>query len=146
MRIPALLLPAVALLTAAAEPAPPPAPPPPAATSATPLDGVWRNTRNTVHIRAARCGQAICGTVVSAIAQARQDTRRGTGRDLIGLQIFRDFRPVDAAVWKGKIYIPDMASNASGRIQLTDRNSITVSGCMFMGLACKTQHWKRISS
>jgi uncharacterized protein (DUF2147 family) len=108
------------------------------------LSGVWRNMRDTIHIRAAPCADAICGTVVWAAQQPKADTKKKTGRDLIGMQLFRNFRPTDDDAWKGKIYIPDMDSTASGKILLTDRQSITVSGCAFLGMMCETQHWKRI--
>lgn len=107
------------------------------------LSGVWRNMRDTVHLRVAPCGDAICGTVIWAAEQPKADTKNKTGRDLIGMQLFRDFTAAGTDAWKGKIYIPDMDSTASGTITLTDPNSITVSGCVFLGIVCKTQHWKR---
>jgi uncharacterized protein (DUF2147 family) len=128
---------AIAALTAAAAPSLAQAP-------SEGLPGVWRNMRDTVHIRASPCGDAICGTVIWAAEQPKADARKKTGRDLVGMQLFRDFAPTGDNSWKGKIYIPDMDSTASGKILLTDPQSITVSGCVMLGIVCKTQHWKRI--
>ena len=117
-----------------------------AAAPATSWEGVWRNTRNTVHLRVARCEQAMCGTVIWAVPQARSDARRGSGRDLIGAQLFSGFRQTPDGTWKGKIYLPDLNSNASATVTLLDQGTILVSGCVFLGLACRTQHWWRMSA
>ncbi|MEO5867178.1 MAG: DUF2147 domain-containing protein [Sphingomonas sp.] len=134
------------LLTSGPAMAEAPAPPagPASNRPASPLEGTWRNTRDTIHIRADRCGPALCGTVISAAVRHQTDVRQGTGRGLVGMRLFTGFRPAGASTWKGQIYIPDLDQSATGKIVLTDPNSITVSGCLLFGLACKTQHWKRI--
>lgn len=107
------------------------------------LTGVWRNMRDTIHIRTTPCGQGVCGTVISATPKVDADARRGSGRPLVGQRLFSDFRG-SGGVWKGRVYIPDIDRNISGKIVQTDADSITVSGCIFFGLGCKTQHWKRV--
>jgi uncharacterized protein (DUF2147 family) len=134
---------AAAALLVAAAPAPPPAEPT-AASASSSWEGTWRNTNNTVHLRAARCGQGMCGTVVWAIPKARVDAKNGSGQDLIGRQLFRNFRPAGDGTWKGKVFIPDLNASASGTVTPTSRDTMLVSGCMMFGLACKTQHWWRI--
>jgi len=140
------LLAAAALLTAAA-PAPPPAPSAGANGPSSPSsswEGMWRNTNNTVHLRTARCGRAMCGTVVWAIPKARADAKSGSGQDLIGRQLFQDFRPAEDGKWKGKVFLPDLNTSASATVTPTGRDTMLVSGCLLFGLACKTQHWWRI--
>jgi uncharacterized protein (DUF2147 family) len=136
------ILAATALLTAAA-PAPPAAPPAGNAQSSS-WEGTWRNTNNTVHLRTARCGEAMCGTVVWAIPQARADARNGSGKDLIGRQLFQNFRPAEGGKWRGKVFLPDLNASASATVTPTGRDTMLVSGCLLFGLACKTQHWWRI--
>lgn len=108
------------------------------------LQGVWRNTRNTLHIRVAACGEALCGKVIWAVPQAKEDARRGSGRTLIGTQLFSGLRPSGDRTWKGKIYLPDRDASGSATVVLKDGKTIRVSGCLFLGLACKAQHWHRI--
>ena len=119
-------------------------PDPPNGGSASPLAGVWANGNNTMHVRAGRCGSAVCGTVVWADDQTKA-LIASKGRTLIGTQVFRDFRPSGSNEWRGKVYVPAIDQTINGRIVLTDRNSITASGCALLGLGCQTRHWKRIS-
>jgi uncharacterized protein (DUF2147 family) len=137
------ILAATALLIAAA-PAPPPAAPTAGNGTATSWEGVWRNTNNTVHLRTARCGRAMCGTVVWAIPKAREDAKNGSGQDLIGRQLFQNFRPAEDGKWKGKVFLPDLNASAAATVTPTGRDTMLVSGCLLFGLACKTQHWWRI--
>ena len=123
---------AAALLGAAAPPAEPN------------LQGEWRNTRNTVHLMVRPCGAAMCGTVTWAAAQQRADARSGSGRELVGSVLLRDLRQGSDGKWRGKVYIPDIDSNASATVTQLNGNLIQVSGCTLFGLACKTQHWHRI--
>lgn len=115
--------------------------PPPAAQG---IQGEWRNTNNTVHLRLKPCGPAICGTVTWAAATQRADARKGSGKELIGSVLLHNLKPSGEATWTGKVFIPDINTNASGTvIQLSDI-LIKVSGCTMLGLICKTQHWHRI--
>lgn len=135
-------IPLVATLLIAA--APPPAAPTSAGNASTSWEGTWRNTNNTVHLRTARCGSAMCGTVVWAIPKARADAKSGSGQDLIGRQLFQNFHPAEDGTWKGKVFIPDLNAKASATVTPTGRDTMLVSGCLLFGLACKTQHWWRI--
>jgi uncharacterized protein (DUF2147 family) len=123
----------VALLTAAA--------PPPASG----LEGNWRNTRDTVRIRVAPCGAAMCGTVIWANDTARADAKKGSGRDLVGSMLLTDLRQGKDGLWRGKVFIPDINSKGSATVtELEGGEHIRISGCVFLGLACRTQHWHRI--
>ena len=125
------------VVTAAAQADPDPA------RVAAPLLGNWANGNNTMHVRATRCGDAVCGVVIWA-----DDTTKAQiaekGRTLIGTQVFRDFRPAGANVWRGKAYVPAIDQVVNGRMELTDPDHITVSGCSLGGLICQTRHWSRI--
>lgn len=117
--------------------------PDPDAPRAAAWSGTWTNMNNTMHVRAGRCGDAMCGTVIWADDKTKADIA-SRGRTLIGTQVFRDFRQTGPNEWKGKVYVPAIDQTIAGRIELTDSDSITASGCAFFGLGCQTRHWKRI--
>ena len=108
------------------------------------LQGEWRNTKNTVHLRVQACGAALCGTVTWAADQQRADAKKGSGRDLVGSQLLRDLRRGNDGKWRGKVFVPDINSNASATVTLINDNQILVAGCTLFGLACKSQHWHRL--
>lgn len=108
------------------------------------LAGDWRNTNNTVHLRLTPCGPAMCGTVTWANETARKDAKKGSGRDLLGSRLLHDLRLSSDGVWRGKIFVPDLNKNASGTVTVLSDDLIRVSGCLFLGLACRTQHWHRM--
>jgi uncharacterized protein (DUF2147 family) len=105
--------------------------------------GTWTNMNNTMHVRAGRCGDAMCGTVIWADDKSKADIA-SRGRTLVGTQVFREFRQTGSNEWKGKVYVPALDQTISGRIELTDPDSITASGCALFGFGCQTRHWKRI--
>ena len=137
IRLPALL--GCVLLTAAA-----PAHQEPAAPVESMLRGEWRNTNDTVHLRVDRCGEGYCGTVIWAIDKARSDAKRGSGKDLIGSELLRDLRPQGEGKWRGKVFIPDINADGTAMVTRVDDSTLLISGCVFLGLACKTQHWWRL--
>lgn len=112
--------------------------------ASTALAGEWRNTRNTVHLRIAPCGKAACGTVIWADETSQENARKGSGREVVGAQLFRNIRPSADGSWKGIAYLPDRNMNASATVKMVNRDQLQVSGCVMFGLACRTQHWWRI--
>jgi len=105
--------------------------------------GVWRNTNNTVHIKAAPCGQNMCATVVWADDKTKASVA-ARGANIIGMQLLRDFRESNPSEWKGTVYVPDRDMTVSGTITLLDRNTLRTEGC-FLRVICQTRHWTRIS-
>ncbi|RYE02893.1 MAG: DUF2147 domain-containing protein [Sphingomonadales bacterium] len=106
--------------------------------------GEWRNTNNNVHMRLQPCGPAICGKVTWAADRQRADARKGSGKELIGSILLHDLKPGADATWRGRVFIPDINTNASGSVTQLSNVLIRVSGCTMLGLICKTQHWHRI--
>ena len=53
--------------------------------------GLWRNPKNSVHVRSHPCGASMCGTVVWANDKAKADAARGGTATLVGSQLFRNF-------------------------------------------------------
>lgn len=107
------------------------------------LLGVWRNPKNSVHVDIRPCGASACGVVVWASAKAREDARRGSGRELIGMQLFQDFTRA-ADEWRGKVFVPDLNRTLAGAARVVDDNHLEAKGCA-LGVFCKTQVWTRVA-
>jgi len=109
------------------------------------LAGVWRNPKNTVHVRISRCGSNVCGTVVWASAQAQAKAREAGNGNLIGTQLFREFRSEGQTAWAGRVFVPDMGRTFSGQLRLQNRNAVVARGCLLGRLLCKSQVWARVA-
>jgi uncharacterized protein (DUF2147 family) len=107
--------------------------------------GTWKNPSGSVHIRAARCGDQVCGTIVFANDQAKADARRGGTDPLIGTQLFEEFTARGPREWRGRVFVPDMNRRVTGTARLVDENSIRVEGCAAR-VICRNQVWTRVSS
>ena len=106
--------------------------------------GVWRNQKNSVHIRIAPCGTLLCGTVVWANEKAKKDARDGGTDALVGTRIFKDLHRDPKGRWRGRVYVPDMDMTFSGTITLTSADTISTRGCLFGGIICKSRVWVRV--
>ena len=107
--------------------------------------GVFRNPQNSVHVRIHTCGKSRCATVVWANDKAKADSARGGTRNLVGTELFRDFRQVSAKVWKGKVFVPDLNAVFSGTATVKDQDTIVARGCLFANFGCKSQAWTRVN-
>ena len=107
-------------------------------------DLVLRNPSNSVHVRVHPCGKTRCGTVVWANDKAKADSARGGTRNLVGTELFREFREVSPKVWKGKVFVPDINKVLTGTGTVKDQNTIVARGCLFGSIGCKSQTWKRV--
>jgi uncharacterized protein (DUF2147 family) len=111
--------------------------------SAVPVDGLWRNPKNTVHVKLQPCGASMCGTVVWAAAKAQAKARKA-GQKLVGAQLFREFRTVGPNRWQGKVFVPDLNRTFSGTITATGPTRVVGKGCLIGGFFCKEQTWVKI--
>jgi len=107
-------------------------------------DIVLRNPSNSVHVRIHPCGKTRCGTVVWANDKAKADSARGGTRNLVGTELFREFREVSPKVWKGKVFVPDINKVFTGTGTVKDQNTIVARGCLFGSIGCKSQTWTRV--
>ena len=105
---------------------------------------VFRNPQNSVHVRIHPCGKGRCGTVVWANDKAKADSARGGTRNLVGTELFREFREVSPRVWKGKVFVPDVNKVFTGTGTIKDQNTIVARGCLIAGVGCKSQTWTRV--
>jgi uncharacterized protein (DUF2147 family) len=104
----------------------------------------WRNPKDSVHIRATKCGANLCGNISWASPKAIADARRGGENNLVGTRIFRDFRRDAKGTFHGKVYVPDLQQTFQGTLSFTDENTMVGKGCVVLGLICKSQTWTRI--
>ncbi len=131
----------VAALLALAMIAGSPASPSPASASA--VEGIWHNPKNSVAVKTGACGDKLCGWVVRANDEAQADARDGGTPKLIGTALLREYRPSGRDTWSGQIFVPDMGRTFGSTLKLVDTNTITVKGCLIGGFFCKTQTWHR---
>lgn len=107
-------------------------------------DLVLRNPQNSVHVRIHPCGKTRCGTVVWANAKAKADSARGGTPNLVGTELFREFREVSPKVWKGKVFVPDVNRVFTGTGTVKDKDTIVARGCLLGNIGCKSEVWKRV--
>lgn len=127
------LLPVVALVAAV-----------PAGAQAPSFAGVWRNPGDSVRIRVAPCGPALCGVVVAASERAKADAAAGGTPRLVGTQLLQDFRRDPDGTWAGSVLVPDLGTIVDGTLALEGRDTLVATGCLFGALGCKEQRWTRV--
>ncbi|WP_314374107.1 DUF2147 domain-containing protein [Sphingomonas paucimobilis] len=111
--------------------------------------GVWANPSNSVQVRFAPCGrgqdaQLMCGTVIWASEQAKADAARGGSDRLVGTRLFSDFEEEEPGRWAGTVFIPDIGREVEGTITQVDAKTLVGEGCLFGGLGCRQQRWRRV--
>lgn len=115
------------------------------------LTGTWLTEKGDAHIRIARCGAALCGTIVWI--KDKIDPKTGKPpldldnpnprlrhRRIVGLRIFAMTK--HDAGWIGPIYNSDNGQSYAGKLTLRGANSLEVHGCA--GAFCGTETWHRI--
>ncbi len=116
------------------------------------LTGTWLTRKQDAHIRIARCGEALCGTIVWI--KDKIDTRTGKppvdeenpnprlrNRPIVGLRIFT-MSPHGNGAWIGPIYNSDDGQTYAGKLTLHGARSLEVQGCA--GVMCGSETWHRI--
>ena len=104
------------------------------------IEGHWINPAKSVIIAIAPCGEAQCGIVTWATAEAQADARKGTP-DLIGTALLTDLKPNGADKWQGKLFVPDQKLHVEAKLERLSESQIKVTGCAVDGLICDSQTW-----
>ena len=108
---------------------------------------VWRNPKNTVHLDIRPCGSgSACGVVIWASPKAQQQAQKGSGKDLVGMSLFRDMEKGKDGAWRGKVFVPDINKTLTGSAQPLDGGKLQAKGCLFANVFCKAQIWIRLDS
>lgn len=131
----------VAALAASAVAAPPPGDP----------TGLWQTPTNGGQVRIARCGQALCGTLVTSnairanpgVLDEHNSDRNLRTRTLRNLPMLRGFTGGPTEWTGGSVYNPADGRTYRGTITMQGDNTLRLRGCVVAPL-CRTQTWTRI--
>lgn len=116
------------------------------AASAAPIDGKWRNPKDSVVIEVAPCGNgARCGTVARASAKFKAGARKGGTENVVGAKLLTNLKPDGKGGYRGRAYIPKYRVHATAIVRSAGANTMIVKGCALAGLACKEQRWTRVN-
>ena len=107
----------------------------------TSIEGRWVNPAHSVIIDIAQCGDAKCGTVQWASAQAKHDASKGAP-NLVGTQLLTDLQQ-KGDLWEGRLFVPDQNMRVTAKLQPTGAEQLKVSGCAMDGIVCDSQLWGR---
>jgi uncharacterized protein (DUF2147 family) len=115
------------------------------------LIGTWLTQQGDAQIRVAKCGKALCGTVVWL--KDTVDTKTGQplvddknpdpgkrSRKILGIQIFAMEQNATGS-WTGGIYNSDDGKTYDGRLSPQGENGLEVQGCA--GSLCGSENWTR---
>lgn len=108
-------------------------------------NGLWRNPSGNVEVRIEDCGPKVCGRVASASEKARADAARGGHPNLIGMDLFEDFKRDGPATFRGRVFVPDINRRFAGKLTIQDTETIRVRGCLTRNKGCRSQIWTRVS-
>lgn len=109
------------------------------------IEGTWKNRPNTLLVRIAPCGDALCGTVLAAANTAKESVRKAGTANLVGTQVLTGLRRASGGAYSGRIFNPNLNVHAAATITLVNPTVLLVRGCVLAGLICKEQHWTRVS-
>lgn len=113
-----------------------------AAPASDPVVGLWTNPKGSLTVRTRRCGAQLCATVVSASEKAKLKAARGGVTQLIGTEIFSNYRR-EGNDWAGTLFVPDRGKKVSSTLAVAGGQSVTISGCLIGRMLCKSQVWTR---
>jgi uncharacterized protein (DUF2147 family) len=114
--------------------------------------GTWLTANGDAHIRVAKCGKAMCGSVAwlrDAIdpktGQAPVDDKNPNAslrnRKVLGIRIFA-MEEDNTGSWTGGIYNSDDGQTYKGRLSPRGDRELEVQGCA--GSLCGSEVWTRV--
>jgi uncharacterized protein (DUF2147 family) len=108
--------------------------------------GLWESPGGNTRLRISKCGPNLCGKVAWASARAKADAARGGHPELIGMQLFEEFRRTGPETFEGRVFVPDINRRFNGRLTVTGPKTVNVRGCLLRNTGCRNETWRRISS
>jgi len=117
--------------------------------------GNWLTKDAEAKVTIAKCGPALCGTIVGLKQPIDPETKRPKtdannpdpakrSRPVIGVQIIFDMKPSGTPdKWDGQVYNAEDGKTYSGSITLTGASTLDLKGCALGGFICKSQTWTR---
>jgi uncharacterized protein (DUF2147 family) len=116
--------------------------------------GNWYTAEQKSKVQVAKCGDAICGTIVALkepndpktgkpkIDDINADASKRT-RPIVGTPIVLGMKPSGADKWTGQVYNPEDGKTYTGSLTMTGANTLKVEGCIMGGMLCKSNDWTR---
>lgn len=112
------------------------------AASADPALGRWQSepgeTGGYILVDISMCGARLCGKIV--------DVKGNDNTSIIGSDIIKNMgKSGDGTYAGGTIWAPDTDKTYKSKMELTNANTLKVSGCVAGGLICRGQTWSRVN-
>lgn len=113
--------------------------------------GLWATPGNGGQVEIARCGNSLCGKLVTSnnikanpgLKDTKNKDESQRTRTLKNLQMLYDFTGGPMKWTGGKVYNPEDGGTYSGTIEMLSDNELKLKGCIVAPL-CKTQKWTRL--
>jgi uncharacterized protein (DUF2147 family) len=115
------------------------------------VTGLWATPGNGGQVEIARCGNSLCGKLVTSnnikadptLKDSKNKDESQRGRPLKNLQMLYDFTGGPTKWTGGKVYNPEDGGTYSGTIEQLSDDKLKLKGCIVAPF-CKTQVWNRI--
>jgi uncharacterized protein (DUF2147 family) len=115
------------------------------------VTGLWQTETNGGQVEIARCGNSLCGKLVTSnhikadpgVKDVKNKDASLRGRTLKNMQMLYDFTGGPSKWTGGKVYNAADGGTYSGTITLISANELKLKGCIVAPL-CKTEKWTRI--
>lgn len=121
--------------------------------------GTWFTEGGESQIQLVECDDAICGDIVwihegdatdadgNPVTDQNNPDPALRNRPLIGLRIFRDFRPLptDGNTLKGEVYNPQNGKSYQSFLTPLADGKLKVKGCILGGWICGAEYWKKVN-
>ncbi len=115
--------------------------------------GVWSTQAGKARVRIAKCGAALCGTLVGLAEPTDPETGKPKtdknnqdagkrNRPLIGTAIVLGMKPTGNGTWEGQVYNAEDGKTYTGFLNYTGGNTLKLQGCVARVL-CKSQTWSK---
>jgi uncharacterized protein (DUF2147 family) len=119
------------------------------------ISGVWLTNTGDAHIRIAKCGANMCGTIVwlkdpkdpatgRPLTDSKNPDPARRSRPLLGIQIALSFHasPENPDKFIGHFYNAEDGNTYTGSMMAPNADALNVEGCL--AVFCQTQVWTRV--
>ena len=115
--------------------------------------GTWLTQAGDARVKVSKCGDGICGVIVSlkdpidpATGKPQVDDKNPNPalkrRPMIGLPLFTGMQASGPNKWSGQIYNADDGSSYASSVSATGPDTLRVEGCV--GALCGGETWTRV--
>jgi uncharacterized protein (DUF2147 family) len=109
--------------------------------------GIWTNAEKKATFEIYKCGDKLCGKIVSLAVpnDPPNPDPKLRSRPRLGMVFMQDFSYDDDNKWdNGKIYDPESGKTYSCYMKMESANSMEVKGYIGFSLIGKSQTWTRV--